>query len=79
MILRIIIKVKINILLASLLPVLVLLVPINLKRILVKVLMLLGIRVLIILPIMTLRWRRRLPLLLLVVNLLSYYFILLIV
>ena len=47
-------KVKINVLLASLLPVLVLLVPITLRRILVEVLMLLGIEVPIILLIIIL-------------------------
>ena len=72
------IKVKINVLLASLLPILVLLVPVALRRILVEVLILLGIEVLIILPIITLRWRRRLPLLLLVFKLLSSSFPLLI-
>ena len=46
---------KINVLLASLLPMLVLLVPIALRRILVEVLMLLGIEVPITLLIITLR------------------------
>ena len=73
----IIIKVKINILFANPPPMLVLLVPIALK-ILVGVLMLLGIEVPIILPIIILKQRRRFPLLLLVVKLLSYSFLLLI-
>jgi hypothetical protein len=54
MILRIIIKVKINILFTSLLPVLIFLVPTTLKRILVKVPILLKIKMLIILPIIIL-------------------------
>jgi hypothetical protein len=54
MILRIAMKVKMNVLLASLPPVLVLPFPVAL-RILVEVLMLLGMGVLIILLIMTLR------------------------
>jgi hypothetical protein len=54
MILRIAIKVKINVLLAYLPPVLVLPFPVTL-RILVEVLMLLGMEVLIILLIITLR------------------------
>ena len=78
MILRIAIKVKINIFLAYPLPMLVLLVPAALRRILVEVLMLLGIEVLIILPIIILRWRRRLLLLLLVIELLFYSFFFLI-
>ena len=53
-ILRIVTKVK-NILLASLPPILVLLVYITLRRILVEVLILLGIEVPIILLIITLR------------------------
>jgi len=56
----------------------VLLVPVALRRISVKVLMFLGIGTPIILPIIILRWRRRLLLLLLVVKLLSYSFLLLI-
>jgi hypothetical protein len=44
-----------NVLLASLPPILVLLVPITLRRILVEVLMLLGMEVLIILLIIILR------------------------
>jgi hypothetical protein len=48
-------NIKMNVLLASLLPVLVLLVPITLRRILVEVLILLGIEVPIILLIITLR------------------------
>ena len=46
--------VKVNVLLASLPPMLVLLVPVALRRILVEVLMLLGMEVLIILLIITL-------------------------
>ena len=71
-------KVKINVLLASPLPILVLLVPAALRRILVEVLMLLGIEVLIIPLIITLRWKKRLLLLLLVFKLLSSSFLLLI-
>ena len=67
-----------NVLLASLPPILVLPVPVALRRILVEVLILLGIEVPIILPIITLTWRRRLPLLLLVFKLLSSSFLLLI-
>jgi len=57
---------------------LVLLVPIVLRRILVEVLILLGMEKPIILLIITLRWKRRLPLLLLVFKLLSSSFLLLI-
>jgi len=74
-ILRIVIK--INVLPASPPAIVVYLVPAALRRMLVKILILLGIGVLIILPIITLRWRR-LPLLLLVFKLLSYSFFLLI-
>jgi len=69
---------KINILPASPLVVVVRLVLAALRRMLVKMLMLLGIGVLIILLTIILRWRRRLPLLLLVFKLLSYSFFLLI-
>jgi len=69
---------KINVLPASPLVVVVYLVLAALKRILVRMLMLLGMGVLIILPTIILRWRRRLPLLLLVFKLLSYSFFLLI-
>jgi len=75
-ILRIVIK--INVLPASPLAVVVYLVPTALRRILVRMLMLLGMGVLIILLAITLRWRKRLPLLLLVFKLLSYSFFLLI-
>jgi len=74
MILRIVIK--INVLPASPLVVVVYLVLAALRRILVRMLMLPGIGVLIILPIIILRWRRRLPLLFLVFKLLSYSFFL---
>jgi len=73
-----VIKVKINVLLASLPPILVLLVPVVLRRILVEVLMLLGIEKPIIPLIITLRWKRRLLLLLLVFKLLPSSFLLLI-
>jgi len=72
------IVIKMNVLPASPPVVVVHLVLTALRRILVRMLMLLGIKVLIILPIITLRWRRRLPLLLLVFKLLSYSFFLLI-
>jgi hypothetical protein len=71
-------KVKINILLASPLPILVLLIPATPKRMLVGVLILLGIKVPIIPPIIILRWKRRLLLLLLIFKLLSSSFLLLI-
>jgi hypothetical protein len=71
-------KVKINILLASPLPILVLSVPVTPKRILVKVLMLLGIKVPIILLTMILKWRRGLWLLLLIFKLIFFFFFLLI-
>jgi len=67
-----------NVLPASPLVVVVCLVLAALRRILVRMLMLPGIGVLIILPIIILRWRRRLLLLLLVFKLLSYSFFLLI-
>ena len=70
------IVIKINVLPASPLAIVVHLVPTTLKRILVRMLMLLGIGVLMILPAITLRWRRRLPLLLLVFKLLSCSFFL---
>jgi hypothetical protein len=60
MIVRIAIKVKMKVLLSGPLPVVVCLVSTILKRILVRVLMLLRIKVLIVLPMITLRWRRRL-------------------
>jgi hypothetical protein len=60
MIIRIAIKVKMKVLLSGPLPVVVCLVSTILKRILVRVLMLLRIKVLIVLPMITLRWRRRL-------------------
>jgi len=69
---------KMNILPASPPAVVVRLVPTALRRILVRMLILLGMGVLIILLIMMLRWRRRLPLLLLIFKLLSYSFFLLI-
>jgi len=72
------IVIKINVLPASPLVVVVYLVLAALRRILVRMLMLPGIGVLIILPTITLRWRRRLPLLLLVFKLLSCSFFLLI-
>jgi len=71
------IVIKINVLPASPLAVVVYLVPAALRKMLVRMLILLGIGVLIILPVITLRWRR-LPLLLLVFKLLSYSFFLLI-
>jgi len=67
---------KINILPASPLVIVVRLVLAALRRILVRMLMLPGIGVLIILLTITLRWRRRLPLLFLVFKLLSYSFFL---
>ena len=76
-ILRIAIKVKINILLTSPPPILVLPVPITLKM-LVGVPMLLGIKVPIIPLIIILKWKKRLLLLLLVFKLLSGSFLLLI-
>jgi hypothetical protein len=79
MILRIIIKVKINILFTSTPPILVFSVPVTLKRMLVKVLILLEIRALIILPIIILRWIRRPLLLLLIFKLLSFSFFLVVV
>jgi len=72
------IVIKINVLPASPLVVVVRLVLAALRRMLVRILMLLGIGVLIILLTIMLRWRRRLPLLLLVFKLLSYSFFLLI-
>jgi len=69
-------KIKMNVLFAGLLPVLVLLVPIALRRILVKVLILLEMGVLMILLIIILKWRRRFLLLLLIVELLSCSFLL---
>jgi hypothetical protein len=78
-ILRIIMKVKINIFFTDPPPILVLPVPIALERMLVKVLMLLGIGVLIILPIIILRWIRRPLLLLLVFRLLFSSFLLIVV
>jgi hypothetical protein len=68
-----------NILLAGPPPMLVLLVPITPKKMLVKVLMLLRVGVLIILPIITLRWIKRPLLLLLVFKLLSSSFLFVIV
>jgi hypothetical protein len=65
-ILRIVTKVKMNVLLTSPPLMLVLLVPVTPKRMLVKVLILLGIGAPIILLIMMLKWIRR-PLLLLLV------------
>ena len=72
------IVIKINVLPASPLAIVVYLVSTTLRRILIRMLMLLGMGVLIILPIITLKQRRRLPLLLLVFKLLSYSFFLLI-
>jgi len=69
---------KINILPTSSLAIVVYLVPATLRKILVRILMLLGMGVLIILLAITLKWRRRLLLLLLVFKLLSYSFFLLI-
>ena len=71
-------KVKINVLLAGPLPVVVRLAPVALRKMLVRALVPLGIRLLIILLIITLRWRGRLPLLPLVVKLFFYSFLLLI-
>jgi len=70
------IVIKINVLPTSSLAVVVYLVPATLRRILVRILMLLGIGVLIILLAIILRYRRRLLLLLLVFKLLSYSFFL---
>jgi len=72
------IVIKINILPDSPLVVVVHLVLTTLRRILARMLMLPRMGVLIILLAMTLRWRRRLPLLLLVFKLLSCSFFLLI-
>jgi len=72
------IVIKINVLPASPPVVVVRLVLAALRRILARMLMLLGMGVLIILPTITLKWRRRLPLLLLVFKLLSCSFFLLI-
>ena len=72
------IVIKINVLPASPLAVVVYLVPAALRRILARMLILLGIGVLIILLTIILRWRRRLLLLLLVFKLLSCSFFLLI-
>jgi len=70
------IVIKINILPASPLAIVVHLVSTALKRMLVRMLILLGMGVLIILLIIMLRWRRRLLLLLLVFKLLSCSFFL---
>ena len=72
------IVIKINVLPTSPLAIVVYLVSTTLRRILVRMLMLLGMGVLIILLVIILRQRRRLPLLLLVFKLLSYFFFLLI-
>jgi len=72
------IVIKINVLPTSPLVIVVYLVLTALRKILVRMLMLPGIGVLIILPTIILRWKRRLPLLLLVFKLLSYSFFLLI-
>jgi len=72
------IVIKINVLPASPLAIVVCLVPIALKRILVRILIPLGIGAPIILLIITLRWKKRLLLLLLVFKLLSSSFLLLI-
>jgi hypothetical protein len=79
MILRIVTKVKMNVLLTSPPLMLVLLVPVTPKRMLVKVLILLGIGAPIILLIMMLKWIRRPLLLLLVFKLLSFSFLLIVV
>jgi len=67
---------KINVLPASPLAIVVNLISIALRRMLVRILILLGIGVPIILLIIILRWKRRLPLLLLVFKLLSCSFFL---
>ena len=73
-ILRVVIKVKINVLFAGPLSVVVRLALTALRRILVRAPVLLGIRVLIILLVIILRQKRRILLLLLVLKLLSYSF-----
>ena len=75
MILKIVIKVKINVLFTSPPPMLVFSVPVAL-RMLVGVPMLLGIKVLIIPLTIILKWKKRLLLLLLVFKLLSGSFLL---
>jgi hypothetical protein len=77
-ILRIAAKVRTNVLLVGPPPVLVRLAPAAPRRMLVRVLALLGMILLMILLVMTLRWRKRLPLLLLVLELFSCSFLLLV-